>query len=84
MTSKREYAERLREAMLCDADEVRGKLRIMVKGFKQLGVSQNGVARRMGITNGHLSRVLRGEKEPGEKVLSWLGMESVTFYRNAK
>ena len=58
-----------------------GELRIRLRQqIKMLGVTQNELARRIGITNGHLSRVLHGEKEPGPKILTWLGLVAVTYY----
>lgn len=38
-------------------------------------------ARLAKISPGHISRVVRGEKEPGEKVLDWFGLEVVVRYR---
>lgn len=66
---------------IIDSEELRAKLRGVIR---TLGVSQNAVARRMGITNGHLSRVLSGEKEPGDKVASWLGYEVITRYQRSR
>lgn len=36
------------------------------------------------ISAGHISRVLRGEKQPGEKVLGWLGLEVAHAYRRRR
>ncbi len=66
---------------LLDAKDVRALLAIYVGGLQQLGISQNGAAKRMGVSNSHLSRVLRGEKQPGEKVLSWLGLKEAMRYQ---
>ncbi len=63
---------------LLKADAVRAHIRGVLH---TLGVGQNALARRMGVTNGHLSRVLSGEKEPGDKVLGWLGYERVVRYQ---
>ena len=41
---------------------------------------QNRLARAMQVTNGHLSRVIRGEKMPGPKVLRYLGLREVVTY----
>lgn len=41
---------------------------------------QNRLARAMGITTGHLSRVIRGEKAPGPKVLRYLRLREVITY----
>lgn len=38
-------------------------------------------ARRAQISPGHISRVLRGEKQPGPFLLGWVGLEAVTTYR---
>lgn len=64
---------------LVDADHIRERLRA---AMRDLRFSQNALARRIGITNGHLSRVLSGEKEPGEKVAGWLGYNVVTRYQH--
>jgi hypothetical protein len=37
-------------------------------------------ARLSKISPGHISRVLRGQKEPGDKVLAWFGLQAVTRY----
>lgn len=37
-------------------------------------------SRESGISAGHVSRVIRGEKEPGPKVLGWFGLRAVTRY----
>ena len=59
------------------AADVRQKLREMQK---IMGISQNALAARVGVTNGHMSRVLSGEKEPGPIIARWLGLSIVTRY----
>lgn len=70
----------MKNADVLDVSDVRALLAIFVAGMAKAGVSQNGVAKRMGISTGHLSRVLRGEKQPGEKVLRFLGLKQVVCY----
>lgn len=59
------------------AADVRSKLR---ETMKLLDISQNALADRVGVTKGHMSRVLRGEKEPGPIIAQWLGLSIVTRY----
>lgn len=62
---------------LLTEDDMRKQLRDLIEALE---TSQNGLARRMGVSNSHLSRVLSGEKAAGDKVLSWLGLKPVTRY----
>ena len=66
---------------IVDSDHLRRALR---RAVKALGLSQNAAARRIGISNSHMSRVLSGEKEPGDKVAGWLGYRPVTRYETRR
>lgn len=41
-------------------------------------------SRLAAVTAGHISRVLRGEKEPGPKLLDWFGLRAVTLYERTE
>lgn len=43
--------------------------------------SQMAFAREAGISTQYLSDVLRGRRDPGEKILKWFGLEAIVFYR---
>lgn len=62
---------------MVDADYLRASVR---GAIKSLGITQNAMARSMRISNSHLSRFLAGEKEPGDKILGWMGYRAVTQY----
>jgi hypothetical protein len=42
---------------------------------------QKALAQRFGVSEGHLSAVLSGTKEPGQLLLNPLGLERVVCYR---
>ena len=55
----------------------------MAKEWRE-GNTLRALARKMGVSAGHLSRVLRGETKPGPKILDYLGFEEVPFFQRRK
>jgi transcriptional regulator with XRE-family HTH domain len=51
-------------------------LRERVKVYK----NQSELARAIGISRSHMSRVVRGDKPIDGRVLAWLGYRAVTVY----
>lgn len=43
--------------------------------------SMRRLAAHVGVSAAHMSRVIRGEKEPGPKILDWFSLEPVVTYR---
>jgi transcriptional regulator with XRE-family HTH domain len=62
---------------IMNADMVRDLIRI---NLKRAGVSQREYAALCGYDHTHLSRVLNGEKEPGQKILDAEGLQAVVYY----
>lgn len=54
-------------------------VKLLKQRAKELG-SQAECARQLGITNGHLSHLLKGNRQPGPKVLDALGLRAVIRY----
>ena len=61
---------------LFTAQEVREWVRDECKTFGGI----RAWARETGISPGHVSRVLRSQKEPGPKILDHFGLRAVTMY----
>lgn len=62
------------------ADEVRRKLQALVEMYP----TASAAAADIGVTRGHLSRVLRGEKKLDGKVLKWAGFDHAQVYIGAR
>jgi len=52
---------------------------LLRKRIKQAG-TQSALARELGITSAYLHDILNGNREPGENVLSALGLRRVIAY----
>jgi len=48
---------------------------------KAAGSNQSALAKEIGISAQYLSDVLRGNRNPGKKILDFLGIEKVVIYR---
>ena len=46
--------------------------------------TQKVLAQKIGISEAYLSDVIHGRREPGNKILSFLGYEKVVCYREVK
>jgi transcriptional regulator with XRE-family HTH domain len=46
--------------------------------------SLRAVARELDVSAGYLSHLMKGEREPGPKILDALGIEKVVTYRKKK
>lgn len=46
--------------------------------------SQRQVAKDLGLTEGHISHILTGKRQPGPKLLKALGIERITGYRRER
>lgn len=51
-----------------------------LKDRRELFRSQSAMARAIGVTPPHLSRIMSGQKKPYGKVLAFLGLKSETAY----
>ena len=60
------------------ADDVRAKLRANIDG------SQASSAKAHGVSPAYLSDVLNGRREPGEAILSALGLTRVAVYQKTQ
>lgn len=60
-------------------------LKILLKWRKKLG-TQTALAGKLGISDSHLSDVLKGRRKPGPIILARLGMErvSVDYYERVR
>jgi hypothetical protein len=58
-----------------------------VRGWLREEASYEGgvraLSRLMKVDAGHISRVMRGQKEPGPAILDWFGLRAVTMYVEA-
>ncbi len=61
-------------------DDVRERLRAAIDAAG----SQQEFARRMGISAQYINDVVRGRREPGQKILDALGIERVVSYRDIR
>lgn len=60
-------------------EHIRNRMLMMIA---EMG-SQRAAALALGISQAHLSDILRGHRNPGPKTLAALGLEEVTGYRPA-
>ena len=65
------------EKITITVDEVRRRLQQQV----DLNGSQTATAQRLGVSLAYLNDVIRGKREPGEKLLTPIGIHKVVIYQ---
>lgn len=61
-------------------DEVRRRLQQQI----DLNGSQTATAQRLGVSLAYLNDVIRGKREPGEKLLTPIGIQKVIIYQEVQ
>lgn len=65
------------EKITITVDEVRRRLQQQVDSHG----SQTAAAQHLGVSLAYLNDVIRGRREPGEKLLTPIGIQKVTIYQ---